>query len=343
MSKKEIEQMDYEIDLFELIESLWREKVLIVAITAVITLIGLGYAMLTPPIYEARVKILPPSISDIAELQKFDILKSYDETRGDIAELQKFDNLDFSQAQIFTDFLTILKSNQLRKKFVQEEGDNDFKTFINKSRENGAFFKLQFSDAYLAAKFANKLVDLAIEQYRMDKSFAFAAVKDQIIKKLLYKNSSLISSYKDRLDKEINKLNEAYLIAKKLGIVEPRESKDKTLKINPSTSLVTEEMRYLYSQGTRALNAEIESVTQRKKNISMFNSLIDIEQELLLLNTVSFDASKVSPITIDLVAEAPDYIFKPKRPLIVLLSVVIGGFLAIIYVLILNAVRRRRV
>ena len=36
MAKKEIEQFDDEIDLFELMESLWKEKVLIVAITAVI-------------------------------------------------------------------------------------------------------------------------------------------------------------------------------------------------------------------------------------------------------------------------------------------------------------------
>jgi len=40
MTKKKIERMDDEIDLFELIEYLWKEKVLIVAITALITLIG---------------------------------------------------------------------------------------------------------------------------------------------------------------------------------------------------------------------------------------------------------------------------------------------------------------
>jgi len=55
MAKKEIEQFDDEIDLFELIQSLWKEKVLIVAITAVITLIGSGVAFSLTPIYEASV------------------------------------------------------------------------------------------------------------------------------------------------------------------------------------------------------------------------------------------------------------------------------------------------
>ena len=65
MAKKEIEQFDDEIDQFELIQSLWKEKVLIVAITAVIKLIGGGVAFLTPPTYESSVKMLPPSQSDV--------------------------------------------------------------------------------------------------------------------------------------------------------------------------------------------------------------------------------------------------------------------------------------
>ena len=88
MAKQEIEQFDDEIDLFELIQSLWKEKVLIVAITAVITLIGGGVAFSLTPIYEASVKMLPPSQSDVAELAKFDVLQS-------------------SQSQSYADFLQI--------------------------------------------------------------------------------------------------------------------------------------------------------------------------------------------------------------------------------------------
>ena len=76
MVKKEIEQFDDEIDLFELIQSLWKEKVLIIGITAVITLIGGGVAFSIHPTYEASVKMLPPSQSDVVELVKFDILQS---------------------------------------------------------------------------------------------------------------------------------------------------------------------------------------------------------------------------------------------------------------------------
>jgi len=347
------EERDDEIDLFELIESLWKEKVLIVAITAVITFIGIGYALLTPSTYEARVEILPPSISDISELNKFDVLKSS----------QTQTQIQTQTQEIFADFLSILKSKQLRKKFLLEEGvmkslfekETTLQKAINrldkmidlevskKGPKNEASFKLQFNDAELAAKYANRLVELGIEQYQMNISLAFNSEKDQKIKQLNDKKNSLISTHEERLDREITKLQEAYLIAEKLDIFEPRESKDQTVKTVSSSSVITEELRYLYSQGTKALNAEIETVEKRKKNLSMVGGLIDIEQQLSFLNTTSFDASKVTPINIDLAAETPEHRIKPKRTLIVLLSGVIGGILAIIFVLIRNAVYNRKV
>ena len=338
MAKKEIEQFDDEIDLFELIESLWKEKVLIVAITAFITLIGLGYVLLTPSTYEARVEILPPSISNIAELKKFDILKS--------------SNIQIQTNKVYKEFLSILGSNQLRERLEQEvmESFTIKLDTTKRSQEHKASLTLQSNNADLVAKFANQMVELAIEQYRINISLAFDSEKDQKIKYLDNKKNSLIAAYSRRLDQEIAKLEEAYLISKKLDIIEPRELKYQSQTVNikdKNTSIkggksITEEIRYLYSYGARALIEEIETIDKRKKNLSMASGLTDIEQELSLLNITSFDASKINPVIIDLAAEAPELHVKPKSTWIVILSVVIGGFLAIIFVLIRNAVRNRK-
>jgi len=345
MYKKEIEQFDDEIDLFELIQSLWKEKVLIVAITAVITLIGGGVAFSLTPIYEATVKMLPPSQSDIAELAKFDVLQSSQ-----------------SQSQSYANFLQILKSNQLRKAFLSQESVKTSlfspKTSLQKALsalekiavveipkkgpKTEVSFKFQFKDAALAADYANQLIQLAVDQYRVNTAQTFSSKKDQEIKKLKDQKASLISTHEGRLNTEITKLKEAYQIADKLNIIEPRESKDQTVKTEARSSVITEEMRYLYSQGTRALSAEIETVTERKKNLAMVDGLLEIGQRLALLNSVSFDVSKVMPVTIDLAAEVPEQRIKPKRSLIVALSGVVGGILAIMFVLIRNAVRNRK-
>jgi len=349
MAKKEIEQFDDEIDLFELFESLWKEKVLIVAITFVITLIGVGYALSIPPTYQASVKMLPPSQSDLAELVKFDVLQS--------SQLQSQ-----SQSQSYKNFLQILKSNQLRKTFLSQEGvkatlfspeTSTQKALIalekmalvetpKKSPTTEVSFKFQFKDAALAADYANQLVQLAVDQYRVNIAQTFTSEKDQEVNKLKDQQVSLIATHEGRLNKEITKLQEAYEIARKLKIDEPVESRNMSVKTEARSSVVTEEMRYLYSQGTRALSAEIETITERMKNLSMVDGLLEIEQRFALLNSVSFDAAKVMPVTIDLAAEAPEQRIKPKRSLIVALSGVVGGMLAIMFVLIRNAVRNRK-
>jgi len=349
MSKKEIEQLDGEINLFELVEYLWKEKVLIVAITAVITLIGLGYALSTPLTYEARVEISSPSISDISEFQKFVVIQpSQTQTQ--------------TQKQTFLDFLSVLSSIQLRKNFLREEGvmellfdketsqqeavaklDKMIELEVSKEDPNyKASFKFQSGDAVLAAKFANRLVELAFEQYRMNISHAFDSIKDQKIKKLKDKKNILIGIYDVSWNQEINKLKEAYLIAKELDITEPQVSNDRLAKSYLGSSSITKDIRYLYSQGSRALNAEIAAITKLKNNHSMVQGLKDIQQQLLLLNISSFDASKVTPVTIDLTAETLDGHIKPNRTKIVIISSVIGGFLAIIFVLIRKAVRNRK-
>ena len=188
----------------------------------------------------------------------------------------------------------------------------------------------------------NQLVQLAVDQYRANTAQTFASEKDQEVKKLKDQQESLISTHEGRLNREITKLKEAYEIARKLKIDEPRESRDMSVKTEARSSVITEEMRYLYSQGTRALNAEIETVSERKKNLFMVDGLLEIEQRLALLNSVSFDAAKVMPVTIDLAAETPEQRIKPKRSLIVALSTVVGGMLAILFVLIRNAVRNRK-
>jgi LPS O-antigen subunit length determinant protein (WzzB/FepE family) len=153
---------------------------------------------------------------------------------------------------------------------------------------------------------------------------------------------SLIATHEGRLNKEITKLQEAYEIARKLKIDEPVEYRNMSVKNEARSYVITEVMRYLYSQGTRALSAEIETVSERKKNLAMVDGLLKIEQRFALLNSVSFDVSKVMPVTIDLAAEAPEQRIKPKRFLIVALSGVVGGILAIMFVLIRNAVRNRK-
>ena len=109
MAKETSKNIEEEIDLLALFESLWKERVLIVVISVIITLFGLGSTFVIPPTYEAEVKLLPPSILDIVELKKFDAHENEPRNKP-------------TPTEIFTEFLGTLKSKQLQQKFLEQEG-----------------------------------------------------------------------------------------------------------------------------------------------------------------------------------------------------------------------------
>jgi len=336
-----------EIDLFELFESLWKEKVLIVAITLVITLFGGGVAFILPPTYQASVHMLPPSISDVAELSKFDVLKS---------------SQSQSQSQAYAQFLQLLKSNQVHKELLRDKEIQkalfkepvsvqkalkalDDLAVVNEPKKGPLLdIELSFSaqSPMLAAEVANSLVQLAIDTYRQQISDAFVSAKEQELRALEDQRKSSVDTHAQKIQLELSKLNEALKIANKLGLKKPKETSDMSLKTSASSSVVTEELRYLYSQGADALRAEIDAVAAREKDLSMVTGLINIDQRIALLKAIEFDPAKVMPITIDLSAEPPEQRVKPKRSLIVALSAVVGGMLSIMFILIRNAVRNRK-
>lgn len=66
---------DDEIDLFELFQSLWQEKVLIVLISAVVTVLALIYALTATPVYQVQSVVKPAAEKDLDELNGTEIYK----------------------------------------------------------------------------------------------------------------------------------------------------------------------------------------------------------------------------------------------------------------------------
>jgi len=64
-----------EIDLVQLISALWKQKVLIVAVTALVGFIGLIYALLATPYYSVQSVLRPAAIKDLDELNHLGIYK----------------------------------------------------------------------------------------------------------------------------------------------------------------------------------------------------------------------------------------------------------------------------
>ena len=331
---------DGEIDLFELIETLWKEKFLIFLFTVAAALGGAGYAFFVTPTFEAEVRLLPPSSRDVEELKKFDA------------------NANANANVVFDQFNLVLESSSLKKEFLVQQGvlkvfnpeglpesqfwkDYNESILVSKPAKNALYtsVKVQLPDANQAAAMANRFVALAIDKTVSGLVEDFSARLNQAIEKTEKDIQNKINSYSDQLASERAKLKEALFVAEKIGLKKPEDS-DRFGGQNEN--LMVDEMRRLYRLGFDALEAEVAALESRGKNVYFIPGLADLNSRLARLRAIELNSAKVQPALIDLEAIAPLNPIKPKRKLIVALAVVLGGIVGVMSVLIRSAVRNRK-
>lgn len=66
---------DDEIDLFELAQDLWREKVVVLVVGAVVTLLALIYALVATPVYQTSSVLKPAKTKDLDQLNSLGVYK----------------------------------------------------------------------------------------------------------------------------------------------------------------------------------------------------------------------------------------------------------------------------
>lgn len=123
-----------EIDLVELFRALWRQKLLIIAVTAIVTLMAAAYAFLATPYYQTKTYLRPVPQSSLDQLNETGIYKlTPEEAINRVAGgLSSYDNrLDF--------FL----NNQELFQQIGKRGDSLEQTFANFNEEA---FEVLFPD-----------------------------------------------------------------------------------------------------------------------------------------------------------------------------------------------------
>lgn len=335
---------DDEIDLFELFENIWSQKWLVAMVTAVALIAGGAFAFLSTPTYEAKVQLLPPSNKDIIELKN---------------SATPVGSKQFSAEDIYADFVTNLQSNQAKQLFLSQEDVRAYFAKLASTPESRwkAFNKaltidlpkkgpvvqvgiaFHLADADIAADFANRYVSLVIQMTRLQLADDFRAEIDSAIEALELQIQNHKSLYVSQIDTELEKLKEALEIANKIGLEEPL--KTDSILDNDSTMMV-DEIRRLYRLGSRALEAEIQVIRERRENIALTPGIMQLEQKLSLLRSMDVDEEKIFPAKTDLMAMPPEKPIKPKKALILALSVVLGGMLGVMIALIRSAIRNRQ-
>lgn len=318
---------DDEIDLFELVEGLWKQKVLIILTTVIVTAAAVAYALLATPIYEAKVFVQPPSQNDVAQLNY---------GRGGDSGLSMLGVKD-----VYEIYLRHLQSESLRREFFrnvylpslpedERDGSQDvmyarFQEVLSlgvaaKDTPNRFFVKANLPDPQQAAEWVVRYVEMAgqrgVKEVTKDVK-ADATIKANNIEQQIH--AARESARKQRED-QIAQLSEALVVARSIGLEKPpiiSNNLSREVSAGMDGSLT-------YMRGSKALEAEIDNLRKRTSDDPFVHNLRQRQEAIAFYRTLQIVPGVVQVYRQDGAIESPDKPIKPKKLLIVVLGVAAG-------------------
>ena len=328
-----------EISVIDMVNVLLRRKKLILGVASAVFVAGLLYVFTAKQVYEVESILLPPSFENIQELN---VLNSNNVNSNDI----------------FDSFIRNINSRKLRKEFFDKfkileilsdgssqvmdtEGANDFFEDFSKAIKVRSDKKSSFTSVALESEYKERLggwldsfIAMANQETINQLVIDLQANIDSKTQSLKINISSKRSIYKQRREDELGRLQEAFQIAKSLGIRDYNNTSSMLSKNNNLSIYMNDTKRYM--EGTKILQAEINALKNRKSDDIHIKGLRDLQEQLTRLETIKVDKNKIQTVIVDKKAIVNVELIRPKRILIVMLSLILGGMLGIFVVFIME-------
>ncbi|MEB0075930.1 Wzz/FepE/Etk N-terminal domain-containing protein [Pseudomonas sp. CCI3.2] len=344
-SSMETPQDADEIDLFELMSSLWKQKIIIIFFVVLSVLTATAYAFLSKPIYEARIFIQPPTLNGIADF-------NYGRTRE--AELTPFAVKD-----VYEVFVHNLLSESLRRSFFVEvylpslpeskrAGSRDalYSDYLSeltiglpaKDQPDRYLVSVQSRDPAQATDWVKAYVARAGEAAESEMLKNVAREAEVRARNLAQQISTLQETADKVREDSVTQLREALKVAQAIHLTEPP-----IISGNVSAEVsATMNGQLTYMRGTKALEAEIKNLEERKSNDPFIDSLRALQIKQSFYKDLQVSPDRVSVYLIDGTVEQPDRPIKPKKGLIIALGVIFGAGLGLLVALIRHFVLIRK-
>ena len=344
------------IDLYELWNTLWNKKWLVIGVTVIAALGSVVYALQQPPIYKAEALLLPPKAKDVQSLNAR-VVEAVEVVQ--VVQREK----ETPAAKAFTAFKINLSSRSLQKKFIEKYNLLDIldpnrtpetrdieilegfsKMIVIESIEKvplaeGFLVTMESNDPKIAAEWVNsyiKFIDtetIRVLVVNMQNSIA-VQVRD-----IEYKIGSKRKMAKKRREDQISRFEEAAVIARSLGV---RDRIDVTNVVQNNQMNSSTASNPLYYRGFRALSSESETLKNRKSDDPFIEGLRDLQESLDTLRSIKIEDEGMHAVSIDQAAFPPKNRIKPNRRLIVSLGTVVGLFLGIFLVFFVSFVQKQK-
>jgi chain length determinant protein (polysaccharide antigen chain regulator) len=342
---------DDEIDLFDLIDDIWNQKIWVFAgLFTTIILAGL-YLFKATPVYQAEAKIKSATANDLIQFSRPQLLDIYSlDVEGAFASAKsallstgyrkefyvlKLDQIKAIQNS-YNDTLT------LEQNFAGFSEQFSVKTSGAKDSESFVQVGLKSSDADFSSELLNDFVEYALFRRLRDSYDTMLAKVNGRIESLNYDANIMREEYMGNKARRILELKEALEIAIAVGQTSP---------VYRNMNLLGWQLPPLYMLGSKAIKAEIRALTSREemaKDLArgedhFIEDLPKLLLEIEALQTLEIDFSKISLARIDEVAVVPVKPVKPRKLLIMALALVGGLFVGLFMALIVAAYGKHKI
>ena len=367
MNSEPSQQYNDEIDLADLVRSLWKGKWLVMGTALATVILALVYLITVPKTYTGTLFIAPISIVDankylilnetellnveinqleslfIENLQAFDGLKKFAEEKKYIKRLENESNLEFTERKE-----RVVRESFILSKQANKKGDIEPKWTMELTTHQP---ELAIEVLSNALSFSNDNVNIQMQNTFDIQTTIRARNIAMEIEDISIAADVLLAQEKLTTQVRLAFLKEQAIIARAVGI----EQNTLTAQVfTTQSALVTDvsQERPFYLRGYVPIEKEIDILSSRQAPELFIPELASLEkakQELLLDQSVNRAkiAIKSTPIGTDTFKAASydlsaiEFKSKTKTTLILALSLILGGMLGIFVLLIRNVLVRK--
>ena len=366
-----------EIDLFELAREIWKQRSIVLATMAIVTLLATFAAFMIPATWQAEVRIYEGTMAELAAIH--DLSRVLPSSQGGVSDnlisTGSVSNITPEQAlRLYFRYLSspailrsVFQKSGLSEQLLKEAGLSDessleamalltgqFDAFqenlsmkpSDKTKEGANFITVKYNSnkqEFSAQLINNYLLPLAnagaIEEIKTNSAYRIERERIRITQQI----SDIENQFIQNMSVERLKLIRALEQAEEAGISSFSE-----------TSFIAVDDSNRFILGSKILSKQLQQITEQLSKYRMFSDPVKGDEELELLPNVyplyrkleklnkyvvAIDDTKLG--TIDEPAMVPAIPASPNKKLIVMLGIVFGGLAGLLIVLVRISIQRR--
>ena len=366
-----------EIDLFELAREIWKQRSIVLATMAIVTLLATFAAFMIPATWQAEVRIYEGTLADLAAIH--DLSRVLPSSQGGVSDnlisTGSVSNITPEQAlRLYFRYLSspailrsVFQKSGLSEQLLKEAGLSDESSLEATALLTGQFDAFQENLSMKPSDKTKEGANFITVKYNSNKQeFSAQLINNYLlplanagaIREIKTNSAYRIERERIRITQQITDIENQFIqnmSVERLKLLRALEQAEEAgISSFSETSFIAVDDSNRFILGSKILSKQLQQITEQLSKYRMFSDPVKGDEELELLPNVyplyrkleklneyvvAVDDTKLG--TIDEPAMVPAIPASPNKKLIVMLGIVFGGLAGLLIVLVRISIQRR--